>query len=83
MKSSLSSAQLASFESVQNPKININRRDLLHVALAGAGVTAAGALLPTRAAAKTVDMNYKRRARYQANSVEVRNFYRVNSYPTR
>jgi hypothetical protein len=64
----------------QNPKMNINRRGLLRVALAGAGVTAA---LPARALAKTVDMNYKRRARYQANSAEVRNFYRVNSYPTR
>jgi hypothetical protein len=63
--------------------MNINRRDLLRVALAGAGVTAAGALLAERAPAKTVDMNYKRRARYQANSAEVRNFYRVNSYPTR
>jgi hypothetical protein len=67
----------------QNPKMNINRRGLLRVALAGAGVTAAGAVLPARAIAKTVDMNYKRRARYQANSAEVRNFYRVNSYPTR
>ena len=67
----------------QNPKTNINRRGLLRVALAGAGVTAAGAILPARALAKTVDMNYKRRARYQANSAEVRNFYRVNSYPTR
>jgi len=67
----------------QNPKMNINRRGLLRVALAGAGVTAAGAILPARALAKTVDMNYKRRARYQANSAEVRNFYRVNSYPTR
>ena len=67
----------------QNPKTNINRRGLLRAALAGAGVTAAGAILPARALAKTVDMNYKRRARYQANSAEVRNFYRVNSYPTR
>ena len=25
----------------------------------------------------------KRKARYQANSTEVRNFYRVNSYPAR
>jgi hypothetical protein len=30
-----------------------------------------------------VDMTYKRRARYQAKSAEVRNFYRVNSYPNR
>jgi hypothetical protein len=51
--------------------------------MAGAGATAAGALSLERAPAKPVDMNYKRRARYQANSAEVRNFYRVNSYPTR
>ena len=61
----------------------INRRNLLRVAVAGAGAAAAGSLLPERAPAKPVDMNYKRRARYQANSAEVRNFYRVNSYPTR
>ena len=67
----------------QDPKLNINRRSLLRVALAGAGVTATGALLPARTLAKTVDMNYKRRARYHANSAEVRNFYRVNSYPAR
>lgn len=67
----------------QNPNRNIRRRDLLRVALAGAGVTAASALLPGQAPAKPVDMKDKRRARYQANSAEVRNFYRVNSYPTR
>jgi hypothetical protein len=62
---------------------NINRRNLLRVAIAGAGVTAASTLLPEQAPAKPVDMKDKRRARYQANSAEVRNFYRVNSYPTR
>jgi hypothetical protein len=35
------------------------------------------------AAAKPVDLNDKRRARYQANSAEVQDFYRVNSYPVR
>jgi hypothetical protein len=33
--------------------------------------------------AKRVDLKDKRKARYQANSTEVRNFYRVNSYPVR
>ena len=61
----------------------INRRNLLRVAMAGAGAAAAGSLLPEQAPAKPVDMNYKSRARYQANSAEVRNFYRVNSYPKR
>jgi hypothetical protein len=67
----------------QSPNRNIHRRDLLRVAFAGAGATAAAVLLPQQAPAKPVDMSYKRRARYQANSAEVRNFYRVNSYPTR
>jgi hypothetical protein len=66
-----------------NPKRNIRRRDLLRVVIAGIGATAASALLPEPAAAKPVDMTNKRRARYQANSAEVRNFYRVNSYPAR
>jgi hypothetical protein len=35
------------------------------------------------AAAKPVDLKDKRRARYQANSAEVQDFYRVNSYPSR
>jgi hypothetical protein len=35
------------------------------------------------AAAKLVDHKDKRKAQYQANSAEVRNFYRVNSYPAR
>jgi hypothetical protein len=67
----------------QKPSRNIRRRDLLRVALAGAGATTASVLLPQQAAAAPVDMSYKRRARYQGNSAEVRNFYRVNSYPTR
>jgi hypothetical protein len=64
-------------------KQNLNRRDLLRVAIAGAGATAAGSLLAEQTPAKPVDMKDKRRARYQAGSAEVRNFYRVNSYPTR
>jgi hypothetical protein len=67
----------------QSHNRNIHRRDLLRVAFAGAGATAATVLLPQQAPAKPVDMSYKRRVRYQANSAEVRNFYRVNSYPTR
>ena len=61
----------------------IRRRDLLRVVIAGVGATAASALLPEPASAKPVDMTYKRRARYRAKSAEVRNFYRVNSYPNR
>ena len=60
---------------------NIRRRDLLRVAFTGAGTTAASVMLPEQVAARPVDMSYKCRARCQANSVEVRNFYRVHSYP--
>ena len=64
-------------------KTIMRRRDLLGFAIAGAGVAAASTLVPETAAAKPVDLNDKRKARYQASSVEVRNFYRVNSYPAR
>jgi hypothetical protein len=36
-----------------------------------------------RAAAKPVDLTDERKARYLASSMEVRDFYRVNSYPAR
>jgi hypothetical protein len=64
-------------------KTTIRRRDLLRLAMAGAGAAAAGTMAPQPAAAKPVDLSDKRKARYQANSAEVRNFYRVNSYPAR
>ena len=63
------------------PKTVIARRDLLRFAIAGAA--AASTVVPEAAVAKSVDLNDKRKARYQANSAEVRNFYRVNSYPAR
>jgi hypothetical protein len=66
----------------ERPKTIVRRRDLLNLVLAGAG-TAAANLAAEPAAAKPVDLKDKRQARYQANSAEVRNFYRVNSYPAR
>jgi hypothetical protein len=59
------------------------RRDLLRFAIAGTGTALIGSQLPEPASARLVDLKSKRRARYQPDSVEVRNFYRVNSYPTR
>jgi hypothetical protein len=61
----------------------IRRRDLLSFAIAGAGAAAASVVVPELAAAKSVDLTDKRKARYRADSTEVRNFYRVNSYPVR
>jgi hypothetical protein len=62
-------------------KTFIRRRDLLRLAMAGAGAAAAGSVVPEAAPAKPVDLNDKRKARYHADSPEVQNFYRVNSYP--
>jgi hypothetical protein len=67
----------------ERPRTIVRRRDLLGLALAGAGAAVAEAVTVEPAAAKSVDLKDKRRARYQANSAEVRNFYRVNSYPAR
>ena len=59
------------------------RRDLFRLAIAGAGVAVISSQLPEPAVAESIDLKSKRRARYQADSAEVRNFYRVNSYPVR
>ncbi len=64
-------------------KTNIRRRDLLRFAIVGVGAAAASAVVLEPVDAKPVDLKDKRTARYQANSTEVRNFYRVNSYPVR
>jgi hypothetical protein len=69
----------------ERPRTFVRRRDLINLVLAGAGAAAANAnaVAAGPAAAKPVDLEVKRKARYQANSAEVRNFYRVNSYPAR
>ena len=61
----------------------VHRRDLLRFAIAGTGAAATSTLVPEPVSATRVDLNEKRKARYQANSAEVQNVYRVNSYPTR
>jgi len=55
---------------------------LLKLTIVGVGVVSAGDLLPSPVAAKPVELNQKRKARYRPDSQEVRNFYRVNGYPT-
>jgi hypothetical protein len=65
------------------PKRKIDRRVLFIAATAGVGAMIVGTLPSEQAPAKPVDMNDKRRPRYQANSAEARNFYRVNRYPPR
>lgn len=61
----------------------MSRRHLLRAAIGAAGATAAVAWVSPEATAQTFASQDKRRPRYQANSAEVRNFYRVNRYPAR
>ena len=61
----------------------LRRRDLLHAMITGAAAAAGiTAVVLETTAAKPSTTNEKRGARYQPNSAEVRNFYRVNRYPT-
>jgi len=59
------------------------RRDVLRAMTAGVAVAAASAvpLAPAAVAGETEAVREKRKARYQANSAEVQEFYRVNRYP--
>jgi hypothetical protein len=63
--------------------ITFRRRDLFGFAVAGAATVAASTAVTTPAAARPVNLEDKRKARYQASSPEVRNYYRVNRYPAR
>jgi hypothetical protein len=68
---------------MERPKTIVRRRDLLRLAIAGAAAAAASTGVPEAASAARVDLGAKRKARYQANSPEVKDFYRVNKYPAR
>lgn len=59
------------------------RRDLLRFGIVGVSSVMIGSQVPAPASARSLDLKDKRSARYRANSPEVRNFYRVNSYPAR
>jgi hypothetical protein len=59
----------------------MRRRDVFRAAAAG---VAAAAMPPVRAAeGAPVSMAEKRKARYQPQSEEVQEFYRVNRYPAK
>ena len=60
-------------------KAKIDRRDLLRVL--GAGAAASPVALVTEAKADSGTSDEKRKARYDANSDDVKAFYRVNHYP--
>jgi hypothetical protein len=61
----------------------VYRRDLLHFVAAGAVAAATATIAADVVAADPANSSDKRKARYQANSTEVQDFYRVNRYPVR
>jgi hypothetical protein len=61
----------------------IGRRQLLRAMTVGAATAAASALEVGTAVADTETDADKRKARFQSDSAEVQNFYRVNRYPKR
>ena len=64
-------------------KATIGRRQLLRTGVLGFLATATSTLESGTVAADTETYSEKRKARYQASSAEVQNFYRVNRYPKR
>ena len=62
-------------------KTMVGRRDLLRAMTTGAAVATTYMVALEPAAAKPRSSDDKRKARYQANSAEVQDFYRVNRYP--
>jgi hypothetical protein len=65
-----------------NRKATVGRREFLRALGAGAGVAVtAAAPLATEARADSESNDVKRKARYQANSADIQNYYRVNRYP--
>jgi hypothetical protein len=64
-------------------KGTIGRRQLLRTGMIGFIATATSTLKSGTVAADTETGAEKRKARFQPNSAEVQNFYRVNRYPKR
>ena len=65
-----------------DPKANLARRSFLRALGAGAGVAMAPAALVSEAKADSENNDEKRKARYKADSAEVKTYYRVNRYPS-
>jgi hypothetical protein len=64
-------------------KAMLGRRELLRTLGAGVTLVAAAGPLADEARAATANYQDKSKARYQPNSAEVQNFYRVNRYPAK
>jgi len=65
----------------QESKAKVGRRDFLRVLGIGAGAAVTPVVLVTEAHADSENNEQKRKARYQANSPDVKAYYRVNNYP--
>ena len=65
----------------QDSKAQVDRRDLLRVLGISASAAVTPAALVTEAQADSESNDDKRKARYNANSADVKAFYRVNNYP--
>lgn len=64
-------------------RIGFRRRDMLGITVGSAAAALVDAVVSGPPYAKSVDRQNKRKARYQASSAEVQNFYRVNAYPAK
>jgi hypothetical protein len=62
---------------------SLHRRNFFSTTIATVVTSATIAMAPAPAVAATSAASDKRKARYQAHSAEVENFYRVNRYPVR
>jgi len=65
----------------QDSKAKVGRRDFLRVVGIGAGAAITPAVLVAEAHADSETNDEKRKARYKADSADVKAFYRVNHYP--
>ena len=63
-------------------KAKMGRRDFLRTLGAGAGMAVTPVALVTEASADSESDGDKRKARYNADSADVKAYYRVNSYPS-
>ena len=63
-------------------KGKMGRRDFLRVLGAGAGVAVTPVALVEEAHAQAESNDEKRKARYKADSPDIKAYYRVNRYPS-
>jgi hypothetical protein len=66
---------------MKKQKPMLGRREVLRTLVAGATVVAAADPRVDQAWANASNYQNKNKARYQPNSADVQNFYRVNRYP--